>query len=161
MNLPVRKHPRLKMFDYKQCGCYHITICTKNRRPVLSRVIPSSDISVRAAVRLSKTGQTVDRYIQNIPCTYSGICLEKYVVMPNHVHLLLLLSDESSVSIPTVIRSLKRMVTKELGYSIWQDSYYDVVIRNDAMFRCEWAYIDNNPDKWAEDTLYVEQTEMW
>ena len=81
--------------------------------------------------------------------------MEHYVIMPNHVHILLTLESECSTGIPTVVKSLKRMVTRELGESTWQDSYYDVIIRNDAMFRDEWEYIDNNPDKWAEDTLFV------
>ena len=70
-------------------------------------------------------------------------------------YLLLSLGENSAVTIQTIVRSVKRMVNREIGQSIWQDSFYDVVIRNDAMYRCEWEYIDNNPDKWAEDELFV------
>ena len=51
---------------------------------------------------------------------------------------------------------LQYVVNRELGQSIWQESFYDVIIRSDTMFRCEWIYIDNNPDKWVEDELYVD-----
>ena len=78
-----------------------------------------------------------------------------FCIMPNHIHILLRLPAESTTTIPTIIRSFKRMTTRELGVSIWQDSYYDVIIRNDSMFQSEWNYIDCNPDKWAEDPLYV------
>ena len=155
MALPVRKHPRLKTYDYSQNGCYHITVCTKNRRPILSSVKPAERPTMHAGIQLSKIGMIVDRYIQNIPAVYPNSILEKYVIMPNHVHLLLTFSDTGSASVPTVVRSLKRMVTKELGQSIWQDSYYDVIIRSESMFQCEWEYIDSNPDKWEEDTLFV------
>ena len=86
---------------------------------------------------------------------YSDVNLIRYAIMPNHVHLLILLGPEATVSIPTIVRSLKRMVNRDLGTSIWQNSFYDVVIRNEAMFQCEWLYIDSNPDKWAEDELFV------
>ena len=65
------------------------------------------------------------------------------------------MTPEASAEISVVVRSLKRMVTKEVGRAIWQESFYDVVIRNDTMFQCEWSYIDENPDKWAEDELFI------
>ena len=155
MEYPQRKHPRLKDYDYGQCGCYHVTLCVKERRPILSRIIPAENTTERATVQLSEIGSVVERYIQNIPNVYTGVHLIKYAVMPNHLHLLFLLDTNASTSVPTIVRSLKRMVNKEVGESIWQESYYDVVIRNDVMFQCEWAYIDGNPDKWAEDDLFV------
>ncbi|MBQ2927508.1 MAG: transposase [Oscillospiraceae bacterium] len=156
MDLPIRKHPRLKKYDYSQCGCYHITICVKNLSPILSCIVPAGTPDARAAVKLTPAGLVVEQYIQSIPNAYVGVQLVKYVIMPNHVHLLLALEQQPSTSIPTIVRSLKRMVGRTLGKPIWQDSYYDVVIRNDVMFQCEWEYIDSNPDKWAEDDLFVQ-----
>ena len=150
-----RKHPRLKQYDYAQYGCYHLTFCTQNRKPILSHIVPASSAYGRARTVLHFAGQVTDRYIKNIPNVYTDVELVKYSIMPNHVHLLLLLGPQSSASIPTIIRSLKRMVNRELKESIWQDSYYDVIIRNETMFQCEWLYIDSNPDKWAEDDLFV------
>ena len=155
MLLPARKHSRLKNYDYSQCGCYHVTICTKNRIPILSRVIPAKTESERAQVELTHIGRIVAHYIQRITDVYTGIQPIKYVIMPNHVHILLALKADVSADVSTVVHSLKRMVTKEVGRSVWQESFYDVVIRNDIMLQCEWTYIDNNPDKWAEDDLYV------
>lgn len=155
MNLPVRKHTRLKDFDYSQCGCYHITICAKNHLPVFSRVVPADSPTAHAAVQLSSIGKIVDQYIRNIPDVYSGVHLVKYVIMPNHVHLLVLFDPQVTTSVPTIVRSLKRLVNRDVGQSVWQDSYFDVIIRSDSMFQCEWSYIDSNPDKWAEDDLFV------
>ena len=153
--LPQRKHPRLKNYDYAQTGCYHITICTKNHKPILSTILPPQNPTARAQVHLRPPGAIANKYIYNIPSVYTGVRLDKYVIMPNHIHLLLFLEPEASVSISTIVRSLKRMTCKEFGSSFWQDSFYDVVIRNDTMYRCEWEYIDENPDKWAEDQLYT------
>ena len=155
MVLPERKHPRLKNYDYGQNGCYHLTLCVKNHRPILSRVIPSRDPMLRAQVQLTGAGKIVETYIQNVPSVYPQVTVEKYAIMPNHVHLLLLMEDGCETSVQTIVRSLKRMVTRDLGQSIWQSSFYDVVVRNDAMYRCEWQYIDSNPDKWTEDELYI------
>ena len=85
---------------------------------------------------------------------YTGVDVLKYVIMPNHIHLLLLLGPQATAPVPTIIRSLKRMIRRDAPNAIFQDSYYDVIIRNDVMFRCEWSYIDSNPDKWEEDKLF-------
>lgn len=122
----------------------------------MARIHEADSDAERSGVVLSDIGAVVNRYILNIPKVYSGVELVKYCIMPNHVHLLLTLGNSASVSIPTIVRSLKRMVGKEVGLAFWQDSFYDVIIRNDAMLEAEWAYIDRNPDKWAEDELYVQ-----
>ena len=153
MSLPSRKHPRLKNYDYNH-GCYHITLCTKNRAPSLSKISCAETAADRAQIHLLSYGKICERYLHNIPSTYQNVHLLKYVIMPNHIHILLQLG-ESVVTIPTIIRSFKRMTHRELGASIWQDSYYDVVIRNETMFQCEWTYIDSNPDKWVEDPYHT------
>ena len=118
MALPKRKHPRLKNYDYGQCGCYHITICTQNRCPILSTILPANIESQRAAIQLRKPGYVAQQFILNIPLVYAGVFVEHYVIMPNHIHILLRLSAESTTTIPTIIRSFKRMTTRELGMSI-------------------------------------------
>ena len=110
---------------------------------------------MRAQVQLGGAGRIVEKYIRNIPDVYPQVAVDKYVIMPNHVHLLVLLEQDSKATVQTIVRSLKRMVTRELGESIWQSSFYDVIVRNEVMYRCEWQYIDSNPDKWTEDDLYV------
>lgn len=155
MDYPVRKHPRLKDYDYSQQGCYHLTICTKHRQPILSRILPPGDEASRACVQLLHAGEVTDFYLRRIPEVYAGIYLINYVIMPNHVHLLLLLDMDATASISTVVHSLKRMVSRKMGASLWQDSFYDVVIRSESMLRCEWEYIDGNPDKWLEDSYYI------
>jgi len=102
------------------------------------------------------------KYIESINSAYENIKVDKYVIMPNHVHMIVIIdplpkSGGMRVSRPTlftVVRSVKTMITRELGYSIWQDSYYEWVIRGDESYRAAWQYIDDNPAKWAEDKYY-------
>ena len=56
--------------------------------------------------------------------------------------------------VPSLIRSWKTLVSKELGFGIWQKSYYDHVIRNEPDYITKAQYIDNNPAKWLEDKYY-------
>ena len=74
--------------------------------------------------------------------------------MPNHVHLLLQLSGDAAPALGRIIQQLKGTVSKQLGTSIWQDKYYDHVIRDENDFLIKYKYISDNPSKWAEDEYY-------
>ena len=58
-------------------------------------------------------------------------------------------------SVPQIIKMLKEIVTKRIGYSIWQRGYHDHIIRNAADYRRVWDYIDTNPARWREDCYYT------
>jgi REP element-mobilizing transposase RayT len=99
--LPRRKHPRLKYYDYARTGAYFITFCTKNKRCVLSSV--GRGALAPPQVVLTPYGEIVDELIQKIPLVYSGTFLEHYVIMPNHVHLLLRLDmDDGGAGRPAL-----------------------------------------------------------
>lgn len=88
-----RKANRLQGCDYSQTGAYFITICTQNKECILwerrgAQCAPEKNIS------LSEYGKMAERAIVNISRVYPAISLEKYVVMPNHVHLILLIQNE-------------------------------------------------------------------
>jgi hypothetical protein len=53
------------------------------------------------------------------------------------------------------MRSFKTMITKEIGISLFQESYYDHIIRDEADYLTKWNYIDNNPARWVEDEYIV------
>lgn len=160
-NFPQRKRIRLKNFDYSSNGAYFITICVKDRRELLGKIIVGDDAHIVPAINLSKHGLILQRYIENIDTIYSNVAVNKYVIMPNHVHLILFVngsmkaSTPTSVIVPTIVRSLKTMVTKECGISFWQRSYHDHIIRDEAVYRIKWEYIDTNPARWAEDEYYT------
>ena len=164
---PKRKHPRLKEYDYGENGAYFVTICTEGRKPILShiavgRVETLKDLLALSAkppqVRLTKIGSIVEMYIRGMNTAYENVSVDKYVIMPNHLHLLITLADgglrSSRPTIPTIVRSFKRMVTREVGTPIFQTSFYDHVVRGERDYWEIWQYIENNPARWAEDELY-------
>ncbi len=158
-----RKHPRLKNFDYSANGAYFITVCVQNRQSLLSTVVGRGDITP-PLVELTPYGKILDKYILGIEGAYENVMVDKYVIMPNHFHLLITITrpvDEHGgvwsprPTVPTIIRSLKTMVTREIGKAIFQASFHDHIIRDEQDYLTRWQYIDDNPAKWAEDEYYV------
>ena len=151
---PSRKMIRLDGYDYSSSGAYFITICTVDRKPLLWKC-PDADFG------LSHCGETVKTAIESIRKHYECVAVDKYCIMPNHVHLILTITaDERGrmISAPTVsnvVGSMKRWVSKELGVSIWQKSFFDRVIRGEKDYLEIWQYIDENPLKWVSDELYI------
>ena len=97
-------------------------------------------------------GYIVEQQILAIPKRFSTVSLDAYVIMPNHIHLIL--HKTNGKPIASDVRSFKGLVTKKLGKSIWQDYYYDHVIRDENDYLTKWNYIENNPAKWIEDEYH-------
>ena len=154
-----RKSIRLPGYDYSQNGAYFITICTKDKQPILGTVSVGADAHIGPGVALSPTGEVVDKFLRRIPG------LDKYVIMPNHIHMIIII-DHTQIgpvwaTAPTQdisqrIKSFKILVSKELGASIFQRSYYDHVIRDEVDYQTKWNYIDTNPLRWTLDKYYTE-----
>ncbi len=161
MDQPSRKRNRLRNFDYSTPGAYFITICTKNRKNLLWDVVGAS-IARPQDVRLSKYGRITETAIRNIPNFYPMVCLEHYVIMPNHIHLLLRIVSEVhgrpmvAPTISTVVQQMKGYITKQIGYNIWQKLVHDHIIRSDAQYVRVWNYIEGNPMMWKDDCFYTE-----
>ena len=153
--LPERKKNRLQSYDYQTPGSYFLTLCTENRACLLGHVTEANETR-QSIVELSAVGKVVDEAIRAIPAHYPGVQLDKYVIMPNHVHLILVLPDsiKPCPSVSRIIQQLKGAVTKRLGRRIWQIHFHDHVIRGEADYREIWQYIDNNPTKWYLDKYY-------
>ena len=154
---PNRKPNRLPSYDYASNGSYFITICTKDQKSLFGKVegLPDED----CCVVLSEWGRIVEQAILEIPVHYEDVTLDRYVIMPNHIHLLLSLSPCGGrmISAPTVVGSMKRAVTKHLGASVWQKGFHDHVIRNESDYAYHLQYIDENPKKWllGKDEYYA------
>lgn len=152
--LPKRKQNRLKDFNYSSCETYFITICTKDKKNLFGSIV-GAPIG-RPSCELSEYGNIVDEAINNIEKKYNRIELDKYVIMPDHIHLLLtILADENgrpmgAPTIPNVINQMKGYVSKKIGFSIWQKLYYDHIIRDKKDYDEKWQYIDDNPRTWCE-----------
>ena len=158
MNFKTRKPNRLKNYDYSQNGVYFITVCVKNRNPILSYIPVGAN-----CVRLSKIGKVVEEEINNISKIYANVTVENYVIMPNHTHLLVFIDRFSgrtqfAPTISRIIKQFKGVITKRLGKSIWQKGFYDHIIRDEYDFQIRWQYIEDNPYRWCEDYMFNKNT---
>ncbi|MEG2719019.1 MAG: transposase [Clostridia bacterium] len=173
--LPNRKTIRLQCYDYSQNGAYFITICTKNKVNLFGTINDGM-------MHLNQLGEIVSQHIHAIADHAKHVTLANAVVMPNHLHLLLILisplqqdtaypaesgafqSHEARASIlcakslqiiPRAIQQFKASVTRETkNADLWQSRYHDHVIRDERSFQKIWAYIDSNPLKWESDCFY-------
>ena len=154
-----RKRLRLPDYDYSLPGYYFVTFCTADRAQLLGRIVPGDELEIPEMV-LNPYGRTVQSSIEEIPSRYPSVQMIKYVVMPNHVHMILSLSSEDPgrPSLPRIIQQLKRAVSVKIGKTIWQPRYYEHVIRDENEFQEIWKYIDANPIKWEMDMYYRKES---
>ena len=155
--METRKHNRLTEYDYSQNGYYFITICTAEKQKMLCDISVGID-GARPQTTLTEIGKLVAENIGILNGTYETVRVDKYVVMPNHVHLILTIQNGRTQFAPTVSRIVKQFkgtITKQLGFGIWQKSFYDHIIRDEEDYLRIWEYIDNNPAKWAEDKYCI------
>ncbi len=167
-SLPKRRSLRLQGYDYRNSGVYFVTICTAEKRPLFGTVR-------QGAVHLNELGQLADRCWKQIERIRSGIELDAYIVMPNHIHGILLLSAEAAAanasaaargptagSLGAVLAQYKSTVTKRSRFTpspltgpIWQRNYYDHIIRSASSLDRIRQYIVENPARWMDDDLHV------
>lgn len=152
MNLPYRKSPRIPGYDYSGENYYFVTICTHEKRCIFGY-----------AGRLNAFGEIAHKDLQAIPAHYADVAIQKFVVMPNHVHAIITIShgDGPAPDLNTVIGQYKAGVSRKIhmlepDIPVWQRSYHDHVIRDQAGYEKIWQYIDTNPQRWAEDCFYAE-----
>ena len=158
-----RKNNRLKDYDYSRAGAYFLTICTKDNHKILGKVVGDGVLDVLYC-KLSEIGKIVDMQIQTMNNLYKHVQVEEYVIMPNHIHLIIFVDNNGSsrtptptnAAIPSFISTLKRYTNKACGLSIWQRSYHDHIIRNGPDYLRIWQYIEQNPAKWTEDRYFVD-----
>ena len=146
MSFPVRKSPRLKNFDYATPTAYFVTMCTYQKACLFG--LPDQP---------NQMGRIAAEAIETIPMHFSGVQIEKSVVMPNHVHMLVQLSG--SVRLSALVGSYKASVSKQIhqinpSVIVWQRSYHDHVIRTPRAWEEIWTYIDQNPLRWELDCFY-------
>ncbi|MBE7021661.1 MAG: hypothetical protein E7414_00335 [Ruminococcaceae bacterium] len=106
---------------------------------------------------LSKYGVILDKYINLMNNKYSHIEIDKYVIMPNHIHLILILDDSGGGGNPplqNIIGRLKSYTTNKFGNVLWQRSFHDHIIRGEKDYQTIWEYIDTNLLNWEKDCFY-------
>ena len=161
MELQTRKPTRLKNYDYSREGAYFITICTHNRKNILCDIVGDGVYDIPKTT-LFHCGEIVEKYIQKMNYQYDNVCVDKYVIMPNHVHAIVVIeSGKDTPSLNTVIGSYKSAVSKQcheinVDIKVWQRSYHDHIIRDQKRYELIWSYIDTNWYRWKDDKFYVE-----
>ncbi len=167
MRLHQRKIIRLKEYDYSQSGEYFVTICTHHHECMLGEI--AGEI-----IRLNEYGNIVEECWRNIPNHFENVTLDAFVVMPNHIHGIIVLNESVGaihesplhmtqrqrriMTIPKIIGRFKMLTAKEInlmkntpGYPVWQRNYYDRITRNDTELNNIRDYIVHNPLKWLSD----------
>ncbi|BDQ02092.1 transposase [Ignavibacterium sp.] len=149
--LPHRKRTRLKEYDYSQYGYYFVTLCIKDRREFFSNIIDYK-------VVLTEYGKILNEILKNLNRFYP-VEVDYFVIMPDHIHLILVLDNELSsiknYSLSDIIGKFKSFTTKKIREKLkppnefhWQTSFFDRIIRNEKEFYEIRKYIQENPIKW-------------
>ena len=147
-NLPTRKKIRLNGYDYSKENMYFITICVKDRLELLGNIDEENNIE------LTKEGNIVTQEIDKLGEIYKNIIIDEYIVMPNHLHILLLIKYRKEASISKIIKHLKTNISREIKYSIWQKSFYEHIVRNEKEYLAIKEYIKNNVINWSKDKYF-------
>ncbi len=157
---------RLSGYDYRTPGAYFVTICTAGNQPLFGEV-------QEGRVQLNELGKIADGCWKAIEHIRGGIAVDRHIVMPNHIHGVLLFHATEAASSPTtrtlaagslgaILGQYKSIVTKQSQFiptppthPIWQRNYYDHIIRSVASLEKIRQYIFENPAPWVDDDLYI------
>jgi len=151
MEFAKRKSPRIVGYDYSNPNYYFITVCTHNRKCLFGDPFA-----------LNRAGEIAEKQINQIAEHYENVRVDKYVIMPNHVHMILVLENGNINSADQIIAQYKSGVTREVrslfpDIVLWQRSFYDHIIRNQRSYENIWRYIDGNPQCWDKDCFFTDQ----
>ncbi len=164
-NLHHRRSIRLRGYDYTQAGAYFVTLCTRDRACILGEVD-------NGRVNLTAFGHIVAASWQDLPSHYPFVTLDAFVVMPNHVHGIIMINANVPVgaglkpaptiarnhALPEIVRALKTFSARRInalrqtpGTPVWQRNYYEHVVRTEGDLNRIREYILANPLQWAHD----------
>ncbi len=162
--LPKRKHPRLENYDYSSAGAYFVTICTQGRRCLLSSVVGGG--LAPAETQYTAYGQIAREQLLLLEERYPTLKVDKYVIMPNHIHAILTLREAAGASprptLTDIICAYKSLTTRQCKKlqpidKLFQSSFYEHVIRGSEDYKEIAEYIVNNPKQWETDRLYSKE----
>jgi putative transposase len=160
-----RKNLRLREYDYSRPGVYFITICTAKRHPLFGEIQAGQMIC-------NDAGNAVTETWAALPQRFPSITLDAFVVMPNHVHGVLVFNNPginqtagaasgaptTVVPLGRVVRSLKsestiriNSILKTSGFPVWQRNYYEHIVRTGKDLDEIRQYIHDNPLRWNSD----------
>lgn len=126
---------------------YFITLCIKNRLEMLGKIEENN-------INLTKEGKITKNNINKIENIYENISIDEYIIMPNHIHILLSINYKNNVTISRIIKHYKTNVSREIGHCIWQQSFYEHIIRNEKEYLKIKEYIRSNVINWKKDKYF-------
>ncbi len=167
---PSRRSIRLPQYDYAQAGVYFVTVCCHRHRCILGKID-------NFQIHLNWAGRLVAECWLEIPYHFANAVLDAFVVMPNHLHGIVVLNvgaqhaaplqrqtstvlrrNVSPGSLSAIVRSFKSAASKrfhehkrDLRVPLWQRNYYEHVVRNGEELDAIRRYIWTNAERWAED----------
>ena len=152
----------MKDFDYSTNGMYFVTVCTHNKAKILCNIVGEGLCALPQA-NLTDIGRYVDNSIKHIHDNtdiYKNVFIEKHVIMPNHIHLLVFIKNETggdgTPPLQNVIGAIKSYTTICYGKKLWQRSFHDHIVRDHDDYKKIYNYIENNPSRWTEDCFYTQ-----
>ena len=161
--LPQRKSPRLKDYDYSQEGAYFVTVCVQDRLSLFGHVEGDT-------MTLNPAGESVAYWWQELSNRYEDIQLDLWVVMPNYFHGIVYINRHDTkhviTSLSDALQCFKTMTTnayirgvktgnwKRFNRKLWQGRYHDHIIRNDADLNRIQEYVLTNSARWKTDIFY-------
>ena len=173
---PKRKDLRLKQYNYSTNGAYFITVCTKDRKNILSHIAvvgggayddpfehdkTKQNFAGNVQIKLTRIGKTIEKNLLSSE-KISGVKIDRYVIMPDHIHMIIFIDSDKYIMsskgssraptptneiIPHIISTFKRFCAKEIGENIFQRGYFDHIIRNREDYEEHVKYIYENPIK--------------
>jgi putative transposase len=153
-----RRSIRLQGYDYSRAGAYFITICTQNRECMFGAIVDGKMV-------MNHAGDMIQTVWDEIPFHYAGIDIDEFIVMPNHIHGIIIIGNTETLSLPDVVHRFKTMATKRYADGVkqkrgasfpgrlWQRNYWEHIIRNGMELNRIREYINTNPTQWESDRL--------
>jgi putative transposase len=160
---------RLKGWDYASAGCHFVTICTGKRKCFFGEVVAGE-------IRLSMAGEITAEEWQRTEQVRSNVVLDRWVVMPNHLHGIIVIRNPVETprrgvstrassapasplrpdSLGSIIGQFKSVCTKRIRAAgvrdfCWQTRFYDRIVRNEGALSKVRQCIDQNPVRWDLD----------
>jgi REP element-mobilizing transposase RayT len=173
---PTRKPIRLKEYDYSTTGYYYVTICARNRENIFGKYENTVGAPLACArIELSMIGQIIQNQWVDTPNQYHNVDIDTFIIMPNHIHGILIINKREGASpSPTILQIIRSFKSKSaLEYikyindnnlnvsgKIWQRSFYDHIIRNEKSLQKIREYIANNPLKWDDDENNIKNNRL-
>jgi len=151
-NIHHRRSIRLKDYDYSQSGAYFITLVTYNRALLFGEIVDG-------VMKVNDAGFVAQTECKKLSVRFSGIIIENFVVMPDHMHAIIILEpvDGKTHTLGTIVGSYKSTVARLInglrhtpGAPVWLRNYYEHIICNENEFTNIWNYIEDNPSRWEK-----------